>query len=230
MTSKPHDALFKAAFEHPDHAAALFRHLLPPALVREVDWATLTLEPSSFVDPSLASRHGDLLFSASIGDTRLYFYVVLEHQSLNFRKMCLRALGYIVRKWEYEARRDPLPLAVAIVVSHAPEGWTSPVEMHELLSPAPSSLQGVAALVPGFRILVDDLAHVSNEELEARALAAFPKLVLWALRDARDPNRLLTNLAHWVQAFGEALRAPSGIEAVSHVLRYVTLVCQDFHY
>ncbi len=36
MTRKPHDAIFKAAFEHPEHAAAFLRGVLPAALVQAI--------------------------------------------------------------------------------------------------------------------------------------------------------------------------------------------------
>lgn len=51
MTEKPHDALFKAAFEKPEHAAGIFRSLLPTTLVKAVAWDTLTRESGSFIDP-----------------------------------------------------------------------------------------------------------------------------------------------------------------------------------
>jgi hypothetical protein len=63
MTSKPHDAIFKAAFEHPEHAAAYLRGVLPAALVDAIAWPTMTRESGSFIDPDLADRHSDLLFS-----------------------------------------------------------------------------------------------------------------------------------------------------------------------
>jgi predicted transposase YdaD len=106
VTSIPHDALFKAAFENPANAAALFRQRLPPVLALAIDWDSLTLEPGTFVDPSLADRHSDL----------------------------------------------------------------------------------------------------------------------------RDADRLLRNLSQWVHEVHEALRAPSGIESFSRLLRYIALVCEDLHY
>jgi predicted transposase YdaD len=221
------DLRFKVAFAQPEHAAELLSRLLPPSLVSEVDWATLSLESATFVDPSLASRHGDLLFSASIGNSRLYVLAVVEHQSRSVHRMCLRALGYIVRKWERDARPgEPLPLIVAIVVSHAPEGWTSPVHMHELLRPTPASLQGVAELVPGFRILVYDVARTTDDQLKALSLSALPTVALWALRDGRDPGQLLGNIVHFV----DELRELSRSAALGHVLRYVWLVCEDVHF
>jgi hypothetical protein len=232
VSSQPHDTIFKAAFEHPAHAAGLFRDLLPASLTEAIDWDTLALEPGSFVDPSLSKSHSDLLFSAQIGGRKALLYVLLEHQSRVDRRMTYRVLRYITRIWDRHLEHvgEPLPLILAIVVSHAPGGWTAPVRLHDLISPPPASIDGVEALVPGLEILVEDLAHLSNEDLHARALAAFPKLVLWALRDARDAAELERNIGFWAATFAEALAAPSGIEAVAQIFRYFALVCEELHF
>ena len=230
-----HDALFKAAFEQPAHAAGLFRHWLPPALTGEIDWTTLSLEPGSFIDEELAPSHTDLLFSARCrGGQEVKLYVLLEHQSSSDPRMPYRVLRYITRIWERHVEQrgkgEPLPLILAIVVSHAVGGWTAPVHLHEMISPSPTSIEGVAPLVPGFRILVDDLAHVSNEELEQRALEAFPELVLRALRDARDSERLNRNVSDLARLASKLIAAPSGIQALSQILHYLTHVCEGLHY
>ncbi|KIG19317.1 Mobile element protein [Enhygromyxa salina] len=83
MTTTPHDALFKAAFEHPEHAAELLRSLLPASICAAVDLSTLTHEPGTFIDPNLSHQHSDLLFRAQLTNsaTSIYFYFLLEHQS-----------------------------------------------------------------------------------------------------------------------------------------------------
>lgn len=232
MSSQPHDTIFKAAFEHPVNAAGLFRELLPASLVEAIDWNTLALEPGSFVDASLSKSHSDLLFSAQIGGRKLLLYVLLEHQSRVDRRMTYRVLRYVTRIWDRHLEQvgEPLPLIIAIVVSHAQGGWTAPVHLHDLISPVPSSIPGVEPLVPGFEILVEDLAHLSNEHLQDLALAAFPKLVLWALRDARDAAQLERNLGFWAATFAEALATPSGIEAVGQVFRYFAFVCEELSF
>lgn len=227
-----HDALFKAAFEHPAHAAGLFRHLLPAALVNAIDWTTLTLEPGSYVDEALARSHSDLLFSAKVEERPLLLYVLLEHQSRNDPHMPYRVLRYIMRIWErhIDGVGHPLPLIVALVISHAPGGWTAPVHLHDLISPPPTSLEETGRFVPGFEIIVEDLAHVTNEELEARALETFPELVLRALRDARNIEQLDRNIGDLARLAAKLLAAPSGIAAVSQVLRYIAQVCEGLHY
>jgi predicted transposase/invertase (TIGR01784 family) len=227
-----HDALFKAAFEHPAHAAGLFRHHLPAALANAIDWSTLALEPGSYVDETLGRSHSDLLFSARIGNRKIVLYVLLEHQSCNDPEMPYRVLRYLMRIWERHVDRHghPLPLIVTLVISHAPGGWTAPVHLHDLFSPTPASLEDTARYVPGFEIIVEDLAHVTNEELEARALETFPELVLRALRDARDIEQLDRNIADLARLAGKLLVAPSGIAAVSQILRYIAQVCEGLHY
>ncbi len=118
----------------------------------------------------------------------------------------------------------PLPLIIPVLVSHAPGGWSAPRAFHELLATDPATILELAQHVPSFTLLVEDLVHLSNEELRDRVLAAFPKLALWFLRDGRDLDRLFANLAHWARSFEEALQTPHGIEAVRVLMRYLALV------
>ncbi|MBA3455808.1 MAG: Rpn family recombination-promoting nuclease/putative transposase [Deltaproteobacteria bacterium] len=228
MTSTPHDALFKAAFESPEHASALLRPLLPPAVSAAITWESMTLQPGSFVDPKLADRHTDLLFAARLRDGgEALLYLLLEHQSTNDPDMPLRVLAYELRIWERFREDHPgalMPPIIPVVVSHVPGGWTAPRSFEELLDPHPSSIPGLAELVPRFSLVIEDLAHLSNDDLKARALAAFPKLALWLLRDARDAKLLLDHLASWATAFQEASRAPHGMQALVRLMRYLTLV------
>ena len=77
----PHDSIFKQIFSQPQHAEGELRHVLPPELSQQVDWNSLRLEPGSFVDPKLAQRHTDLLYSARIGGRRAFVYFLFEHKA-----------------------------------------------------------------------------------------------------------------------------------------------------
>jgi predicted transposase YdaD len=61
----PHDAFAIYMFSDPERARALLQNNLPPAIVAQIDWATLTLEPSSFIRHDLQKSQSDLLFNAS---------------------------------------------------------------------------------------------------------------------------------------------------------------------
>ncbi len=234
MTTRPHDALFKSAFEAPADAGALLRELLPPAICDAVAWDTLAHDRGSFIDRELGDRHTDLLFAASLraGDPGLA-YLLLEHQSTVDLAMPQRMLEYQTRIWDRfrkQRPRAPLPPIVAVLVSHAPGGWTAARAFEDLFDPEVLAIPGLAALVPRGSMVTLDLAQLTNDELKARSLAAFQKLALWALRDAQDPPRLLANFETWSPVMAEAGRTRSGLEALSVLFKYLFQVLDPVYW
>jgi hypothetical protein len=233
MTTRPHDALFKSAFEAPAAAAALLRALLPAEAGEAIAWDTLSRDNASFVDVALVDSHSDLLFFARLrtGEpAALYF--LLEHQSTGDPAMPLRGLSYQVRIWERSLKEQPrrwLSPVISVVVSHAPGGWTTSRSLEDMLDPAVRALPGLAALVPRFSLLIEDIAHLSDADLEVRSLAAFQKLALWLLRDARDSVRLLDSFETWTSTMVELLSGPGGSESFATLIRYMFRVVDPVH-
>lgn len=91
-------------------------------------------------------------------------------------------------------------------------------------------MPGLADLIPSCSIVVEDLEHLDNDELEGRALAVFPKLALWFLRDARYTARFLNNFHHWLDTLSEALGTPNGLVALGQLFRYLTLVGREVQF
>jgi hypothetical protein len=130
--SGPHDLLVRFTFSQPKRAAAELRVALPPEVVAQVDWDSLSLEPGSVVDEELRETESDLLFSARLlGAQPVLFYVLLEHQSSVDPWMALRMLRYVVRLLERWRQDHPghalLPVIISLVLFHGPEGgWSAP--------------------------------------------------------------------------------------------------------
>ena len=222
----PHDALFKAAFEQPDNAAALVRRCLSDELAATIDWSTMELMPGSFVDDELRSRHCDLVFRVASLAGPVVVYVLLEHQSTNDRHMSLRVLVYLGRLWMRWAQEHPaelLPFVIPLVVSNVPEGWRSPTRLLELFTLATLAARPeLGRHLPDFEILVDDLARTDDDELSSRALASFAKVALWLLRDGRVDARLRETMRKWVGLLDE-LPFP----ALATIVRYFARVTND---
>jgi Putative transposase, YhgA-like len=256
MTPRPHDVLFKLAFEAPANAAALLGELLPAAIRGAVAWDTATRVPSSFVDPALDERFNDLLFSVRLyaGDAAT-LYLLLEHQSTDDPTMTQRTLSYQARLWDRlrrerrVQRREPsdeqrkggerrqapreahewLAPVIAVVVNHVPGGWSSARALEDMFDPALRAIPGLAALLPRFTILVEDLAHRSDDDIKASSLGAFQKLALWLLRDGRDPAELLNSFDSWTSTMLQAERGPSGIEVLQALFTYMFRVVHPVH-
>src|SRR4051794_28695549 len=73
----------------------------------------------------------------------------------------------------------------------APCGWTTSRSLDDMFDPGMLAIPDLAASVPRCSMVIEDLASLSDDDLQARSLAAFQKLALWLLRDARAPRRLL---------------------------------------
>jgi predicted transposase YdaD len=225
MTPRPHDALIKLALESPADAGPFLRELLPVQIRDAVVWDALSGEPGSFIDAELADRHSDLLFSAPLRNgNKACLYLLMEHQSSQDKTMPLRMLTSEIQIWDRvrkEAPDAPLPPVIAIVLTHAPGGWRSPRTFADMFEREVLAIPGMAALVPQFSLIIEDLAHLSDDDLKARSLGAFQKVALWLLRDARDPVRLLSSFSAWTDAMLQARQAPGGLKAFATLITYM---------
>jgi flagellar biosynthesis/type III secretory pathway protein FliH len=88
----------------------------------------------------------------------------------------------------------------------------------------------LAALVPRCSMICMDLAHLSNEDLQARAMPAFQRLALWALRDTRNPPRLLANFDAWSPLMTEAGRTRAGLDALAVLFEYMFQVIDPLYW
>ena len=82
---KPHDALFRAAFEDPRLAAAFLRDHLPNEIAAQLVDATPEKIDGSFVDEALAGSQSDALYKVRTksGDPAYVFFCSSTNQ---FRK------------------------------------------------------------------------------------------------------------------------------------------------
>ena len=230
---QPHALLFIKTFSVIEHAAAELRAVLPAELVARTDFSTLRLCPGSYVDEALSGSQSDLLFSVRVSGKPALFYVLFEHQSSPDKLMPLRLIGYIVRILvryvEEKSSRDvlPLPVVIPVVLHHGEAGWTAASRLEELFDPQLVEDAGLGELIPRLRFVLDDLRHVTDEELERRALGLLPTLTLWLFRDARSPTRLARSLGRWITAMAKLRAAPNGREAFWTIFRYIAVVADE---
>jgi hypothetical protein len=225
MPTSVHDALFKATFSRIEHATGELQAILPPGLTAQIDFATLTLCPGTYVDDDLRQRQSDLLFSAEIAGKKTLLYVLFEHQSTVDPLMLFRLLAYMVRIWEAHLRSEPeatrLPAIVPMVLHHSRSGWTAKVAFEELLDVDASVLAEIAPYVPHFRAVLDNLGEESEARLQARAMSALGRLALWCLKNSRSPELLVTRLGRWGELIRQVARAPDGRAAAGMIFAYM---------
>jgi predicted transposase/invertase (TIGR01784 family) len=125
----PHDRYFRASMQDLRVARSFFEANLPQELVRQMDFDTLELKPSSFVSPDLKELVSDLLYSVSLNGELAYLYFLVEHQSSVPVLMPFRKLQYNCALWDLHLKQLPedqpklLPVIINVVFYH---GTVSP--------------------------------------------------------------------------------------------------------
>lgn len=153
---KPHDALFRFAFEDEREARALLRQMLRSdpasrAIAEHVDWSRLKRMQDGFADAADRPFATDLWFSAPLGDGYVLLHVILEHKSSPDALSAWQVTRYTVRsidRLHQEAGRPQrLPLVLPIVVYHGDEPWTAARDVRDLFAiPSDLSPEAQAAL------------------------------------------------------------------------------------
>ena len=228
--AKHHDVLVKEAFSSVEDAAAEFRAILPEELVRALDLKKLTLVPGSFRKKELAESHTDILYSVPLGASFALVYVLFEHKSDSDRWTALQLLGYMLDIWESFRKNNPaatlLPPIIPLVLHHSPAGWSRSASFSSLFDPELLAIPGVTEGLPTFHFHLDDISHISEGELRARAFSAFSTLALASLSRSRGGSEsdFLEALAPLADLFVQLLSAPDGPRALRILFEYISRV------
>lgn len=226
--SSPHDKFFKAVFSGIEHARSELVSVLPQAVVRAVDWTTLTLISGEYTDlVGGESLESDLLFTAQLDDTPALLYLLFEHQSSVDRTMPFRLLRYMTRIWERCAKEAPserLPIIIPLVLHHGERSWNAATQFRHLVQVPERLAEALAPFIPDFTYVLDDLCKLDDDALRGRALTDLARvalLIMQRCRESKDPGAILRP---WAQALVGVLTAPNGREALQLVARYTAEV------
>ena len=225
----PHDRLAKAVFSDPAQAAVVFRAVLPPALLRQLDLSAAELQDSLFTDDALKERRADLVFRVPLRDGgEVYLLTLLEHQSSVDLVMPARMHVYAGRAIDriLQRHRAPsvIPAVIPVVIYHGAAPWNAPTtltDLYQLPEEARAALEGI---VPSLRLLIDDLSQVADEELRQRPGPVLARCALIVMRHAqdlltaRDPARVLRSLA---QSLGDLLQRVRERTGRTVIFRYI---------
>jgi predicted transposase/invertase (TIGR01784 family) len=198
-----HDHSYKLLFSHAERVADLLRGFVHEDWVAQLDFASLERHSASYVADDLREREDDVIWRVRFGEGWLYVYLLIEFQSKVDRFMAVRILAYLgllyqdlIRAGQLSEDRR-LPPVLPIVLYNGKPRWTAPVDIADLLVPAPGMLGRYS---PRLRYFLIDEGRFADSELEPlRNLAA----ALFRLENSRTPQDLeqvLAALVVWLEA------------------------------
>lgn len=228
MLVTPHDMLFKVLFADPRRAAEVLRAVMPPEVVRHIDWSTLAHERESFIDEQMQGLQADLLFSAVMDGRAVKIHVLFEHQSSYDRQMSRRLLRYMDRMWDGVAKGEGALLSaiMPVVLYHGDEPWPGATDFHAMFDMPPAC----APFVPQFRFVLVDLTALDPAVVLDWATSACARLGLLAMQAARSPAHLDELLLGWRDLIREVMAEPFEDGALGVIFRYIMAVRGDAAY
>lgn len=111
MPPSIHDGLFKSTFSQVEHAAGVLRTVLRALLVARLDFTTLAVRQSSFIDEELSERRSDLLFSLNLAG-RLVLWCLRSARTPDQLLTDIARWADITR----DVRRAPTGVAALLVI------------------------------------------------------------------------------------------------------------------
>ena len=193
---QPHDKLFKLALAEIAVAKEFFSTHLPTDLLKVIDMNTLKLEKETFVDENYKSTEADVVYSAKMGNTTTYLYLLSEHQTNVDPWLSFRLLVYTIRIMELHHKQhphDPLPLVYATVVYTGDEPWNVPLDIFPLFAEA----QDLARQIMFKPYQLQDVKRTSDDALRQQELSGLVAFVL-KYRQERDFQKFLKKFLPWL--------------------------------
>lgn len=190
----PHDMLAKRFLTHLPVAIDFLKAHLPKAIKEQCNFATLKIEPTSYVEEDMHTHVTDILYSLKIASKKGFIYVILEAQSTPDKLMPLRYLRYKTSIWKQFSENHPhdcLPVIIPMMLYTGKK------------TPYPYSLDFIDCFAdPVFArefftkpIHLVDLTVIPDKEIIGHGQAALLEIVQKHIR-ARD----ILNLAHKIIA------------------------------
>lgn len=180
-----HDRFSKRMLSDPARARELLQTCLPTEISEKIDWSTLQLLNTEYIDKELNRLNSDLLFSVDFNGNESYIHTLIEHQSTNNRWMALRILDYMTSIWRpyMKEEAEHLPPIFPLVLYQGEQAWTAPAEFIELFDPQHTS--AVAQYIPNFRHEILNLPETDWENLQTGLMMKF---LLGAMQSAHSHN------------------------------------------
>jgi predicted transposase/invertase (TIGR01784 family) len=92
-----HDVFFKQTFSIKEHAVDYLRHVLPDEINDGVDYSSLCLENSSYVDDQLSEHFSDMVYSCFYGKIIIKVALLFEHKSYPDHNLPRQLNKYMVK-------------------------------------------------------------------------------------------------------------------------------------
>ena len=170
--SQPHAKTFEYVFREKETTASLLKEYLPVEIRNKLDFRTLKISNTKFVDKKLEDYFSDLLYEINLksGHKPAFIYLLFEHKCWEEWFICLQLLKYMVRIWELYLKQNKkakyLPVIIPLVIYHGEPKWSLSKKFISLFED-PADL---GQYIPDFGFKLYDISHMPDGDIKGTPL------------------------------------------------------------
>ncbi|MFH0926046.1 MAG: Rpn family recombination-promoting nuclease/putative transposase [bacterium] len=221
----PHDAFFKEIMGKKETASDFFRNYLPTEVLGLIDLNSLQITKDSFIEKELKRFYSDILYQVTIGNEKVYLYLLFEHQSTIDKLISFRLLRYMVKVWELEIKQQPkldmLSPIVPLLLYHGKERWNISNRFSRIVSLG--DREELKLYVPDFTYNLYDFSSDSSIQIKGEIIL---RVCLELFRHIFDNNLSQTEKTFSLLK-SLSLKERSALEFIEAVFRYLISTRED---
>ena len=167
------DSAYKSLFSNPRILCQLVNSFVDEDFASNLKAEDIRrLEKSSFVTDEFINREADMIYHVRKGERDLYFYILLEFQSVPDKRMPVRLFSYLFLFYEQlikHSQKGLLPPVFPMVLYNGEKNWNVPLNVQDLI------VKGIfpECYIPQCRFFLLDESKVPDDKLrEVNNLAA----------------------------------------------------------
>jgi predicted transposase/invertase (TIGR01784 family) len=176
----PHDKYFKYVFSKTENAADLISNSLKKEIVKELDFNSLKLESSEYVNKRLKTSFSDLVFSCKMGKAKVTISILLEHKSYVPKHPHIQILEYLTNIWTIQKEKQKfLDRIIPIYIYHGKDKWKN----KSFKSSFSRGTELFDTITPIFDYFILDLSKFNDETIQTKFREVFVKTRLLLLKN-----------------------------------------------
>ena len=185
-----HDAYFKEVFSDKENVCDLLQSALPE-LSKNLDFESLKIQNTSYIDKELNSEFTDLVYGTKFGEEQIEIALIFEHKSSEDKYVELQLMSYIQSAWTENIKQKSEVVAVIPIIFHHGTKKLN-LSLFEKLKKLPPELRKYQPL---FEVETIDTTSLTSEEIVSIFRTAQLKLVMVVMKHIQtSPVKVLEEL------------------------------------
>lgn len=164
--NNPHDLLIKSILKDKKMAVDYLQNFLPKEIADKVDFETLTLVETSYINDQLKTYFSDIIYNCRIKSDNLdiEIAILIEHKSYKDKFVVFQILHYLSSAWIQSISNNENPkLIIPILFYHGKEEWKYQEIKDFFITAEDKFLQ----YVPNYKYIFNNLLELNDNQLWA---------------------------------------------------------------